>query len=48
MTQDVYMDRSTVSPENAVALESMWLDPDSGNSGDKPGVDLDRASKEPS
>ena len=33
MTQDVYMDRTTVSPENAVALERMWLDPDSANSG---------------
>ncbi|WP_336157672.1 tyrosine-type recombinase/integrase [Amycolatopsis sp. VC5-11] len=48
MTQDVYMDRTTVSPENAVALESMWLDPGSGNSGDKPGVDLERASEESS
>ncbi|MBB4688325.1 site-specific integrase [Amycolatopsis jiangsuensis] len=42
ITQDVYMGRTTVSRDNAVALESMWLDLAQENSGGKPGVDLDR------
>jgi len=44
MTQDVYMDRRTVSPENAVALESMRAAP--GNSRGKPGVDLEPDPRE--
>jgi integrase len=41
ITQDVYMGRTVVSRDNAVALESMWIDGISANSGDKPGADLD-------
>ncbi|SEE04921.1 hypothetical protein SAMN04489729_6165 [Amycolatopsis lurida] len=37
ITQDVYMGRMAVSRDNAVALEGMWDDDGSANSGGKSG-----------
>ncbi|WP_236004415.1 tyrosine-type recombinase/integrase [Amycolatopsis pittospori] len=46
ITQDVYMGRTTVSRDNAIALENMWSDDDPTNSGGKPGAGQDEQDQE--
>ncbi len=48
ITQDVYMGRTTVSQDNATALECMWDDDEPANSGGKPGAGSNETSEETS